>query len=64
MREKEAPKKDVKQKILQSVKDAGMAVKGHINKASKHANRLSKQIRSWWRGKKGTKKSKKGKSEL
>ena len=58
LREKESSKKDIKQKIIQGVKDAGTAVKGHVN-------RVSKKISSWWRGTKtGTKTSKKGKSEL
>ncbi|ONK79105.1 uncharacterized protein A4U43_C01F2990 [Asparagus officinalis] len=60
LREKESSKKDkdLKQKILQGVKDAGKVVKGHVNK-------VSKQLGSWWRGKKtSTKTSKKGKSEL
>lgn len=58
LKQKEHPKTDMKQKVLQSVKDAGSIVRGHFDK-------VSKQVRNWWSGKKtGAKSRIKRKSEL
>lgn len=63
MKNKGAPKKDLKEKILQGVAEKSKQVKQHINKASQ-------KIKKWWKGiKKSGKKApskspKSSKSEL
>ncbi|KAJ6794675.1 Uncharacterized protein M6B38_230115 [Iris pallida] len=58
LREKESPKKDLKQEIVEGIKETGKTIKRHVNK-------VSKQIKSWWTQKTtASKPSKKSKSEL
>ncbi|KAL2507075.1 Saposin B [Forsythia ovata] len=60
LREKDSKKYDWKQRITKGVVDAGEKLKSH-------SNRISNQIRQWWRGKKNilkNKSSKTNKAEL
>jgi hypothetical protein len=63
LKNKEAPKKDLKEKILQGVAEKSQQVKKHINKASQ-------KIKKWWKGfkksgkKAPSKSSKSSKTEL
>ncbi|XP_008810395.2 uncharacterized protein LOC103721822 [Phoenix dactylifera] len=45
LNEKDSPRKDFKQKILQSITETGTAIQRHVNK-------VSKQFKNWWGGKK------------
>ncbi|XP_010918470.1 uncharacterized protein [Elaeis guineensis] len=45
IKQKDSPRKDFKQKILQSITKTGTTIKRHLNK-------VSKQFNNWWRGKK------------
>ncbi|PKA55920.1 hypothetical protein AXF42_Ash014592 [Apostasia shenzhenica] len=45
LKQKNTAKEDLKEKVLQGIKETGNAIKGH-------ANKFTKKIKSWWKGKK------------
>uniref|UniRef100_A0A0D9WLZ2 Saposin B-type domain-containing protein n=1 Tax=Leersia perrieri TaxID=77586 RepID=A0A0D9WLZ2_9ORYZ len=55
LKDKGSQKKDLKQQVVEQIKDTGKKLKGHVNKASK-------LVKKWWQAKK--KPSKSGKTEL
>ncbi|RRT61132.1 hypothetical protein B296_00023536 [Ensete ventricosum] len=58
LNDKDTPKQDYKQKILQGISGTGTVIKEHINK-------VSKQIKNWWTGKtKGSSHPKAKKTDL
>ncbi|RWW33945.1 hypothetical protein GW17_00001302 [Ensete ventricosum] len=58
LNDKDTPKQDYKQKLLQGISGTGTVIKEHINK-------VSKQIKNWWTGKtKGSSHPKAKKTDL
>ncbi|KAF7045756.1 hypothetical protein CFC21_054834 [Triticum aestivum] len=55
LKNKGPQKKDLKQQVVKQIKDTGKKLKGHVSK-------VSKAVKSWWKGKK--KPAKSSKSEL
>ncbi|KAL5211864.1 hypothetical protein ABZP36_022711 [Zizania latifolia] len=55
LKDKGSPKKDLKQQVVEQIKDTSKKIKGHLNK-------VSKVVKKWWQGKK--KPSKSSKTEL